>query len=58
MKALPDDLKAAEGHVPWASIAGMRNVVVHEYFRVDPVLIGDILTSHLPQLAAVIEERK
>jgi uncharacterized protein with HEPN domain len=24
--------------VPWASIAGLRNIVVHEYFRVNPDL--------------------
>ncbi len=27
----------------WSSIAGLRNVVVHEYFRVDPDMIRDIV---------------
>ena len=31
--------------VPWASIAGLRNIVVHEYFRVDPELILDIVDN-------------
>ena len=41
--------------VPWASIAGLRNVVVHECFRIDPDLISDIVDNHLARLAAAIE---
>jgi uncharacterized protein with HEPN domain len=38
--------------VPWASIAGLRNIVVHEYFRVNPELMLDIVGPG-PALAAV-----
>lgn len=37
--------------IPWASIAGLRNVVVHEYFRVDPDTIIDIVDNQLTALA-------
>jgi uncharacterized protein with HEPN domain len=37
--------------VPWASIAGLRNVVVHESFRVNPDLILDIVDKQLGPLA-------
>ncbi|WP_415127892.1 DUF86 domain-containing protein [Microbacterium sp.] len=40
--------------VPWASIAGLRNVVVHEYFRVQPALVIEILDDELVPLAAAI----
>lgn len=52
VKALPEESIAAMPEVPWASIAGLRNVVVHEYFRIDPDIIVD---NHLAQLAAAIE---
>jgi uncharacterized protein with HEPN domain len=55
VKALPDEAIASIPEVPWASIAGLRNVVVHEYFRVDPALISDIVDNHLAQLAAAID---
>ena len=32
---LTDELKAAWPDVPWADIRGMRNIVIHEYHRVD-----------------------
>jgi len=38
VKSLPDEFKNKHADTPWASIAGLRNVVVHEYFRVDPEL--------------------
>jgi uncharacterized protein with HEPN domain len=37
--------------VPWASIAGLRYIVVHEYFRVNPELILDIVDHQLGPLA-------
>ena len=41
-EALPD--------VPWAAIAGLRNVVVHEYFRINPDLVLDIVDDQLSAL--------
>jgi uncharacterized protein with HEPN domain len=51
VKSLPDDFKHEHAGIPWPSIAGLRNVVVHEYFRVNPDMIRDIVTNELaPQL--------
>lgn len=54
VKALPDDFKTAHPQVPWPSIAGLRNVVVHEYFRVNLDLIRDIVSESLAQLADAV----
>ena len=53
VKALPDDFKRDHAGIPWPSIAGLRNVVVHEYVRVDPDLIRDIVDN---QLAPLLED--
>lgn len=50
VKALPDDFKQARAGTPWTSIAGLRNVVVHEYFRVDPDMIRDIVDTQVAPL--------
>lgn len=54
VKSLPEEYRATHSDVPWPAIAGLRNVVVHEYFRVNPDLIRDILDDPLAELLRVI----
>lgn len=51
VRALPPKTRDAMPDIPWASIAGLRNIVVHEYFRVNPDLILDIVDHQLGPLA-------
>ncbi|NCD17797.1 MAG: DUF86 domain-containing protein [Actinobacteria bacterium] len=51
VRALPAETRDQIPDVPWAAIAGLRNVVVHEYFRVDRDLILDIVDNQLGPLA-------
>lgn len=50
VKSLPNDFKEGRPGTSWPSIAGLRNVVVHEYFRVNPDLIRDIVDNQLAPL--------
>ena len=56
VKSLPDDVIALSPETPWTSIAGLRNVVVHEYFRVNRVLIEQIVDNELTDLAGTIRQ--
>lgn len=56
-RALPDEEKARMPAVPWDAISGLRNVVIHEYFRVDPAIVADIVDDQLAALARIIQER-
>lgn len=57
VKSLPVEVTSEAPDIPWASIAGLRNVVVHEYFRVDRNSIIDIVDNHLPRLRSALDER-
>ena len=57
VRSLPDETRSTMPNVPWASIAGLRNVVVHEYFRVNPDLVRDIVDHQLTDLATAIRNR-
>lgn len=57
VRALPESETAAMPEVSWAPIAGLRNVVVHEYFRIKPELITDILDNELGPLAEALRGR-
>jgi uncharacterized protein with HEPN domain len=56
VRALSPETRAAMPDVPWASIAGLRNIVVHEYFRVNPDLILDIVDHQLALLAQQLRD--
>ena len=50
VKGLPEEIRSAHPHVEWTSIAGMRDVLVHEYFQVDLELTWEVVESDLPEL--------
>lgn len=51
-----DILNAQKPHIPWAQIAGMRNILAHEYLGVDIVMIWDTVQLHLATLQRALEE--
>lgn len=55
VRALPTATLTSMPNVPWTSIAGLRNIVVHEYFRVNPELISDIVDNYLDHLQEALE---
>ena len=57
VRSLPSEAREAMPGIPWAAIAGLRNIVVHEYFRVNPDLILDIVDHQLVDLADGIRAR-
>jgi len=54
-KRLPEDLKDREPGIPWKSIAGMRDVVVHDYFEIDDEIVWNVVERVLPRLREAIE---
>lgn len=51
---LPDEVLSDYPQVPWRDIVGMRNVLVHSYFRTDPELLFLVATERLSSLAPII----
>ncbi len=47
---LSDRAKAARPDIPWANVAGFRNRLVHDYFRIDTDLVWRVVADHLPEL--------
>lgn len=37
-------------HVPWPEIITLRNLVIHEYFGVDTMVIWKIIRENIPEL--------
>lgn len=52
---ISEDFKRQHPDVPWKKIIGTRNILIHEYFGIDPSLIWGIMQRHLPELKAALE---
>ncbi len=50
VKNLPDDLKRDNPEVPWRDIAGMRDIVIHQYFGIDLEFVWNVATKDIPDL--------
>ena len=53
---LPDEIKSRYPEIPWHQIAGIGNVLRHDYDIVDDYIIWDVATVHFPRLRTVISE--
>lgn len=54
-RQLGSDFKAKHSAVPWSTIVGMRNRLVHAYFDVDYEQVWETLTGDLPPLVQQLE---
>ena len=54
---LTDEFKEAHPDVEWYKIAGLRNILVHDYLGIDIKTVWNIVERKLPELKQVIERR-
>jgi len=59
-KKIPDDVRRRYPVIEWKKIAGLRDILIHEYFGIDVNIIWDIVRTKLPpldeQIKKVLEE--
>jgi uncharacterized protein with HEPN domain len=56
-RRLPDDLKSRYPAIPWQKVAGIGNILRHEYDQVSPLVLWNVGRKELTELyrACVIE---
>lgn len=50
VKKLPQEVRSKYPHVEWADMAGMRDVLIHNYFGIDYDIVWDVLQNAIPEL--------
>lgn len=47
---LPEDLRVKHSPLDWKKIAGLRDILIHEYFGLDAEIVWDIAQNKVPTL--------
>jgi uncharacterized protein with HEPN domain len=53
-RAIAQPFKDAHPEIPWRKIIGMRNILIHEYFRVDLEAVWSVVEKDLAVLDSAI----
>ena len=56
VKHLPDEIRNDHPDVPWRQIAGMRDIIIHEYFGITPEMVWVVATEDILDLKTKVEE--
>ena len=55
VKSLSSEFKELHPEIEWKKIAGMRDKLIHEYFRVDFEIMWDVIKNKLPNIKISIK---
>ena len=58
IKNLPDDVREKYTDITWKEIVGMRDVLIHAYFRVDLDLTWETIQNDIPILKEQLNKIK
>lgn len=58
VRNVPQEIQAGNPGIPWSRIAGMRNILVHDYLGIDLKTAWNVATKEIPVLKKQISGLK
>lgn len=55
-KRVPDSVRLANPEVEWYKLAGLRDILIHQYFGIDLAIVWDIVQNKLPNLLHQLDQ--
>jgi uncharacterized protein with HEPN domain len=56
VRSIDPALRQRYASIPWREIAGMRNMLVHDYFRINHEVVWETIEKDVPALKAEIQK--
>jgi uncharacterized protein with HEPN domain len=56
VKNIPPAFRTKHSKIPWKQMAGMRDVLIHEYFDIDLSLTWAVVKRELPSLKTKLQD--
>jgi len=53
-KHLPEEARKRTPDIDWKKIAGLRDILIHEYFGIDGEIVWDVVRHKLPPLETAV----
>ncbi len=55
VRRIPQEERSAWPGLPWGAIMGMRNMMIHQYDDIDPLIVWETVKEDLPNLILQVE---
>ena len=55
-KRISEELKAKNANIAWKKMAGMRDIMIHDYTNVDLDIVWLTVSRNIPELSRAIQE--
>lgn len=52
---LSPEFRSQHSSIPWKDIIGMRNILAHQYDKVDTEVVWDVVHQDIPELLSLIQ---
>lgn len=54
-KKIPLEFREQNSTIPWAKMAGMRDILIHNYDGIDYLIVWDTIIENIPELKPLID---
>ena len=54
-RQISEEVRQRRPEIPWRKVAGMRNILVHQYFGIDKNIVWQVVKNELPELKQHIQ---